>query len=228
VNRSDIEQSKKGVLEDFNGYNNLLVSFGGIKQGLGVPVFEFFNSISDVPCDKIYLRDFNQLWYQEGVDEKINNSQKLIDYLREVLQNRKYQRVCFLGNSMGAYAALLFGSILNVDQVIAFAPQTYINRFQRFITLDWRWSKQIKRVHNNSDKSKEFFDLKKAIPEKQSITTRMDIYYSTKDRLDKIHAERLKNNELVNLHPIEKGGHAVVKALRDQDELKPIIKGAFA
>lgn len=69
MEKNKIENTKIGKLEEFNGNKNLLVSFGGIAQGLGMPVFEFFNSISDIPCDKIFLRDFHQAWYQKGVDE---------------------------------------------------------------------------------------------------------------------------------------------------------------
>jgi hypothetical protein len=55
------------------GNENLLVSLVGIKQGLGMLVFNFFNSINNLQCDKIFLRDFNQMWYQKGVDGTINN-----------------------------------------------------------------------------------------------------------------------------------------------------------
>lgn len=48
MKREEIENTNKGILIDFNGRKNLLVLFGGIHQGLGMPVFEFFNSISDI------------------------------------------------------------------------------------------------------------------------------------------------------------------------------------
>jgi len=47
-----IENTQKGYISKFQGHTTLRVSFGGIKQGLGMPVFEFFNSISDIPCNK--------------------------------------------------------------------------------------------------------------------------------------------------------------------------------
>ena len=58
MDRIEFEKTNKEVLTDFNKHEVLLVSFGGISQGLGMPVFEFFNSISDIACDKIYFRDF--------------------------------------------------------------------------------------------------------------------------------------------------------------------------
>jgi esterase/lipase len=35
-----------------------------------------------------------------------------------------YKNVIFLGTSSGGYAAILFGSLLNVNSVVAFTPQT--------------------------------------------------------------------------------------------------------
>ena len=55
-----MEDNKEGILISRAGSRNLLVSFGGINQSLGMPVFEFYNSIKDIDCDKIFLRDFNQ------------------------------------------------------------------------------------------------------------------------------------------------------------------------
>ncbi|GAA4840654.1 hypothetical protein [Algivirga pacifica] len=227
MNRADIEQSNKGNLSDLQGHKNLLVSFGGVSQGLGVPVFEFFNSIADIPCDKIFLRDFHQAWYQKGVDEELNHVDKVITYLQDIISTHSYERVCFIGNSMGGYAALLFGSILNVDQVIAFAPQTFIDKWHRFLYRDRRWKKELAEVYTFEGQKKMFFDLKKYLSEHRSSTTQLSIYYAHKHRLDRGHAKRLKSIPNVVLHPVKEGGHEVVKAIRNKGELKAIIRGCF-
>lgn len=228
MKRSEIEKTDKGNLIHFEGNKNLLVSFGGIQQGLGVPVFEFFNSISDVPCDKIFLRDFHQAWYQKGVDAELDHVDKLIAYLREKITDNQYDKVCFIGNSMGGYAALLFGSILNVDCVIAFAPQTFVDMFNRLINRDFRWQRQIFKMYGFKRKRKEFFDLKKYLSKNNLYTTELNLYYSSEHILDKKHAERLKNEKNIILHPIKEGGHKVVKIVRDSGELKSLIKSTFS
>ena len=227
MNREEIEQTKKGILVDFNNHKNLLVSFGGIQQGLGMPVFEFFNSISDIQCDKIYFRDFNQAWYQKGVDTELNHIDKITKYLEEKINSNQYKKICFLGNSMGGYASILFGRILNVNTVISFAPQTFIDRFNHILYFDKRWSKQIKKVYNYEKNSKQFFDLKKHLKKTNTYRTEINIYYSPKHRLDKKHAERLRHEKGVILNPIEEGGHSVVKVVRNNGELKTLIKSTF-
>ncbi len=204
-----------------------MVSFGGIQQGLGIPVFEFFNSISDIPCDKLFLRDFSQAWYQKGVDSRLNHIDKIITYIQDKTRKNRYDKICFLGNSMGGYAAILFGSIINVDTVISFAPQTFINRFHRMINRDKRWQNQMNQVYAFEKKRKDFFDLKKYLKKNNSYKTQINIYYSPKDILDKKHAERLKDLNNIILNPIKEGGHAVVKVVRDNGELKSLIKSTF-
>jgi hypothetical protein len=44
--------------------------------------------------------------------------------LKEIIKN--FEETIFIGSSAGAYAAILFGSLLNITTVIAFRPQTTI------------------------------------------------------------------------------------------------------
>ncbi len=227
MKREEIEKTDKGILEDFQNRKNLLVSFGGISQGLGIPLFEFFNSISDIDCDKVYLRDFKQAWYQKGVDNQIDSIIKVNEYLGEIIKTKKYEKVCFMGNSMGGYAAILFGTMLNVDKVISFSPQSYINKWNRFRFSDKRWQNQISSIYNYENKKPEYFDLNHYLKKNKPYKTQINIFYSSNHQLDKKHAERLKKRNNITLHSFTDGGHEVVKKLRDSGELKSLIQSSF-
>jgi len=225
ISHKEIKKTKIGILKDLRGSKNLLITFGGIKQGIGIPVFEFFNSVSIIDCDKVFIRDFNQAWYQKGIDNDINTLEKTTHYIEKLLLTQQYNKVCFLGNSMGGYAAILFGLKFNIDKVISFAPQTFINRFNRMLYLDFRWRKQISNIYKQ--KKKGIYDLKTIFELYKNSTTKVKIIYSIKHRLDKIHAERLKKYNQVHLVPMAKGGHAIVKSIRDNDGLLKLIKSSF-
>ncbi len=227
MTKDDIEKTRKGYLVDLRGHKNLLLSFGGIHQGLQMPVFEFFNSISDIDCDKIFLRDFHQAWYQKGVDSELNHIDKLIEHLREQIAINQYDKICFLGNSMGGYAAILFGTLLNVDSVISFAPQTFIDRLNRWRSWDRRWTKELSSVYAFKEKRPEYFDLKNQLSTLDSYKTQINIYYSKNDRLDRYHAERLKSTRNILLHPRPEEGHDIVKQIRNSGELKALLQSAF-
>lgn len=218
--------SKSGILMSLENKPNLLVSFGGIRQGLGIPTFEFFNSLSNINCDKVFIRDFNQAWYQLGVDDEINSWNRLKEILDKIIVDNGYNKVLFLGNSMGGYGAMMFGTMLNVNHIVAFAPQTFINRKKRFIHLDFRWRKQMKRIHKNKRIAEFVLNIKSHL-DKVEYSSQIDIYYSDSHRLDKSHAKQLSDSNNVILHPFKDGGHAIVKTLRDNGELMKIIKDTF-
>lgn len=227
MDRNDVEQSRKGILEDFSGRKNLLISFGGIRQGIGLPVFEFFNSIANIDCDKILLRDFNQAWYQKGVDSYIVNFEQVFLYLKSIIEKNEYEKICFLGNSMGGYGAVVFGTLLNVDKIIAFAPQSFINIKNKIKYFDYRWIKQISSVYTFENRDNRFFDLKQYLKQNDNYVTEINLYYSSTHRLDRIHSERLKGLKNLRLHPVSKGGHSIVKDMRDNGELYEIIVSSF-
>jgi hypothetical protein len=128
---------------------------------------------------------------------------------------------------MGGYAAILFGTKLKVDSVLSFAPQTFIDRWRRLLYFDRRWKDRMKVIYRAKEGNNNLIDLKKHLMNTNGIKTDIDIYYSPKHRLDRIHAERLKVTGNVNLIPIESGGHGVVKTLRDKGVLKEIIQEKF-
>lgn len=218
----NVANSDQGFLMETIGSDSLLVVFGGISQGLGVPVFEFFKSLSAVNCDKAFFRDFNQAWYQMGVDNELNSLEKIEQRIKSLMTSGGYKRVCLLGNSMGGFASIYFGLKLEIDRVIAFAPQTFVDRWNRLLKLDFRWRKQIKKMHGNAS-SGTCFDLRALAMNNQEVPTWISVYYSVNHRLDRIHAERLKGIKNVELVPRPESGHGIVKDIRDQGELVPLI-----
>ena len=215
-------EGNKGISIDLNNHENLIVSFGGIAHGLGIPVYEFYKTIRWLKFDKVFIRDLNQAWYHKGVEESINNIDKLHQFLLELLNEREYKRTCFIGNSMGGYAALLFGNLVGADYVLAFSPQTFIDSRNRILNLDFRWSRQlfkIKRPHKSP------FDLAKF--DFDSCKTRSKIFYGSDSRLDAIHAKKLRPFKNIDVMEYKGQGHHLVKGLRESGELEGIIKEAF-
>lgn len=106
-----------------NNNDTVVVCFGGfaLKMG-GIPPYDFLNFITTnfTNVDKFFYRDTKQMCYHHGIDNISTNIPTTVAYLRNKLQ--AYKRVIFTGTSAGAYAALLYGSLLNVADVIVFNP----------------------------------------------------------------------------------------------------------
>lgn len=212
-------------IEDKNS-KNLIITFGGIKEGIGMPVFEFYNSFVGLSCDKVFIKDVNQAWYHKGINKNVNDIFMIKNLLESIIKRKSYNKVLLIGNSMGGYAAILFGILLNVDNVIAFSPQTFLNRINRLRYRDKRWSVQISNVYLNNKDQKKFYDLKSFLMENK-YDTNIDVYYSLNDKLDSKHSIRLKKQKRVNLFPIEKGNHNLIRVLRDEGKLLEIINKAL-
>lgn len=110
----------------------LIVSFAGhgLKYG-GVPKIEFANFLKHhfPHIDAQFYIDHNCKSYHHGMQGISNNIEETVAYLKQKFEN--YDRVICLGASAGGYAAILFGSLLNVDTVIAFIPQTVLRSKDR-------------------------------------------------------------------------------------------------
>ena len=208
--------------------DNLLVCFGGLKHELGIPQFEFYNTIKDISCDKFFFRDFNQFWYQKGVSKELHSISTFCFFLKQEIEKGNYKKVSFIGNSMGGYAAILLGKILEIDEVISISPQTFIDRKIRISVNDNRWEKELKKIYQDNEVKKIHMDLKALFIDNNGNTV-FNIYYSKECILDSFHAERLGVYKNVNLNPYNFSNHNnLVKILRDNGELKKIIENIYS
>jgi hypothetical protein len=113
-----------------NGRNNLVVCFGGRASKMdGVHPFEFLRYLSrhyGDRCDFLFYVDRQDSWYHKGLLGLTKGVQETANYLSRRTSERKYDNITFIGTSAGGYAAILFGSLCNVTNVVAFIPQTVL------------------------------------------------------------------------------------------------------
>ncbi|QBQ56020.1 hypothetical protein [Nitrosococcus wardiae] len=122
---------------------NLYIFFGGIAAGIAIPPFEFYNSSKIINENKIFIRDFSQCWYQNGLPGISKNINSTAKYIRCQIEEIRPKKIFFVGNSMGGYAAILFAKLTGNGEAIAFAPKTFISPILRLKHKDPRWKKQI-------------------------------------------------------------------------------------
>ena len=207
--------------------SSLLIAFGGIAGGLDMPPFEFFNLTSCIDTKKIFVRDLEQVWYHHGLSGIATNIDGVATWLGRTIREQSPGRVVVCGNSMGGYAALLFGALLDVDEVMAFAPQTFVSTSQRIAHLDPRWRGQMRKLHRSITAQREYFDLKQSLARIDARRTKLHIHFCAGNRLDRLHAKRLDHDSRVELHAYPSDHHAVVKHLRASGELADMLEKAL-
>ena len=120
----DCEQS--AILDLTHQNKPLMIAFGGLKGNMGVLPFEFFKLTKGLEVNKIYLRDSKQELYHGGFPGVSESIEETVDFLKQKIDGCGANRVVVFGNSMGGYAAILFGVLIGADAVHAFAPNTFV------------------------------------------------------------------------------------------------------
>lgn len=216
------------ILETNNNSNVLLIVFAGIGGGLGLPMFEFYSSVKVFDVNKLFLRDLELLWYQKGIKGIGNSVINVAKFLKNEIIKNNIQHTVVIGNSAGGYAALLFGHLIEAQVVHSFSPQTFINRMNRFIYMDFRWQSLIRQIYKCNHLNKEYFDLKKFFHNKKNTSTIFNLHFCENHRLDRIHAMRMSKIRNVNLIPYNfRAKHNIVKTLRDSGDLATLLNQNF-
>ena len=219
------DDSTTSVSKDFASDSpHLLVAFGGIYGGLGIPPFEFFNLTKGADVKKLYIRDLDQCLYHRGLRGMSTDIPSTAEVIRELLVESKAKTITFTGNSQGGYASLLFGSLLDVNYTHAFSPQAFITYADRLRARDNRWQMIVLRIHLQSLFKPKFFNLRRALSPLQ-YKTQHNIYFGLEEPLDKFHAEYLQGLPGMNLHSYPMDKKRLMKHLRDSGDLSEILFG---
>jgi len=176
---------------------NLVVSFGHIVHG----GFASKTSLMTKKYDKdnfdvLYLRDPKKRWYLRDLPKIGENINDTIPFLKNEVT--KYEKVIFIGSSMGGYASILFGSLLNVNIVIARQPQTDLNYIQ---------TKQSTFRHRVAGKSSKIWRTYSNLKNIINDTTKYMVSWPAHDDgpagyHDMHHYENVKDHENILLTPI--------------------------
>jgi|GEM_PF-3623883 hypothetical protein len=119
----------------------------------------------------------------------------------------------------------MFGTLLGVDRVLAFGPQTRLEKkvYEEFGSID------TPDFQDFNSWEKKIWDLSQLLDEHSNSENIPDIhiYYSELHSQDKKQAEYLKKFKNVTLHSVEgHKGHGVAKFLKEQNKLDAILDSA--
>ena len=191
--------------------NTLIVSFAGnALHYFGEPQFEFINSLNKIypQCDKLFYLDRTSQYYINGIQPISRSIGETELYISNKIKN--YEKVCFIGTSAGGYAAILYGSLLNIHQVLAFIPQTNLEILNEIYRKD---------IFN--DKNIKYINLKNYINDKTKYKLIGDKTATDIDDLHSIeHCNNIKDFHNVEIIYKEKVN---MKEIRDSGELKELI-----
>lgn len=183
--------------------DQLFYVYAGAKGRLMLDPRKFFRKTRLFERNVAFLRDARPRFYLRGVPS-LDSFDALLDWQTALPQQLAHVRRRFcLGTSMGAYAAILFGHLLKVEQVWAFGPPlTLLGRFQ-----------EAPPAHR---------DLALLLSSPNGVT-RFHVHYNETVRRDRESAQRLAGCSGVTLHPHDGDGHNVVETLIERGLLDGLL-----
>jgi hypothetical protein len=145
------------LYENFNNNRTLIVTFQARADKIFASTVQdakvMLNSLASMGYDVLKMDDTNDSFFFQGIDSERNTSEKTLELLSQYM--KKYDRTIFMGNCVGAYVAILFGTKLNVDKVIGINTITYLDQNTLLEQEDGRESKV-----NFLDQSNEVLNLR--------------------------------------------------------------------
>jgi hypothetical protein len=227
--RADLD-SDPGLVHDLEPDSPaLLIAFGALPARVeDFPLFEFSRSASSLGVKAAFVRDPHRSWYHRGIESTPTGVDSACARLAQVIADAGVERTVTAGSSAGGYAALLFGHLLGVDEVLAFAPQTFLDPALRDRHGEDRHLWAYKPLLESGSLDPRYADLRSVLAQGEgSGTTFFHIHYARVARLDTAHASHLGDLDRVTLHRHEWGGHHVVKALRNRGLLQELLRDAL-
>jgi hypothetical protein len=144
----------ESIYEDIKGSNTLVVAFQAHDNRVfGGTVDEFKKTLSELSYDTLKINDTTGYYFFNGIDGTYDSMEKVLGKLSEYISG--YTKTVFMGNCGGGHAAILFGTMLNVDKVIGFNPATYLDQKTLLLNEDGREDRLI-----SLDQSIEYLNLK--------------------------------------------------------------------
>lgn len=201
------------VVEVVKGRSStLVVSFAGVGQERGVtPPAEFYGSATQFgESHAIFVSDNKRSWLNyPGIADR------LVNLIKVYQRQNKIDNIVLLGNSMGAFSAIVLADLMHVDTVIAFTPQ--FSARQELVPQETRWS-----YWRNAVTDWRFA----SVGEMAQDRTAYYVFHGDAPN-EKIHWDHFPTRDNVNHYILQGAGHNVARLLQRKGKLKQIIYAAM-
>ena len=196
------------------GSDRLVIIFSHINEKPGR--FSFYGTFKDIAVNKLLVNIPGNCWYRDGIPGIGDCIESAAEGIRIIMREIAPRSVMCIGNSMGAYAALLFGTLVNAGHILAIGPETL---------LKLPGSRSRTYIGNRPDSP--FDDLLPCLS-RPAADRKIDIIFGESDLLDVHCAQRVVHLDGVQVRSLRGVGHEVPAMLHRFDAWRPLIEGMSA
>jgi hypothetical protein len=222
---ADPGQSTAYIVEPVAGADTLIVAFAGIGPRDRPPSFSFLNAIGELTASKIFVRDPHRAWYHHGVPGLGDSIDAVASALKDLARASGARRIVTVGTSVGGYAALVFGRLLDAEAVLAFSPPTFLGWSMRLRYRNARYLRDRLRLSLSGRLDHRYTDLRRLLRTPGRSPLAAQAHYAALDRIDAGYARRIRDVAGITLVPHPCAGHDLVRRLRETGELPSLLAG---
>ena len=151
--------------------------------------YEWKNNRIKRATKHVFLRDLYKSWYLFGINRELHNIESLCEFIKR--ETEGYEEIVVVGSSAGAYVAILIGTMIRANVILAFSPQW--NLYDENI---------VEKLHNKRPDldikdCQKYFDLTK-YGDYENVFYFVPIF-SEDDIIQLGYAERLTNIRIIKL-----------------------------
>lgn len=176
--KTDIAYCKVG-----EGCKKLIVSFSsnqhwGFERKESIIEMKYENSEFDI----LYMRN-RWHWYIGELSGIGTHLYETLDFLKKEFY--KYDEVCCIGTSAGGYASILYGSLLCVDRVVAYEPQTDLEYLLENLPRTGKLGAEYIHLSENKNKFLDIWNSYCLLDNVINDNTKYFVYYKGDNNLKK-------------------------------------------
>lgn len=182
-----------------------------IFSAAGVKNFHHFETFRNFPVNKIFIKDPFLCYYNRGIPGLGTSISEVAISLKRIVGDLDCRKTVIFGTSMGSYAAILFGCLIQADQVLVMGTRTLLDA--RYITFN-------ENIRNLTDL--EYPDLSKIV--KKYPWTQITSCCGEDNWLDVFHSMNIQNHPRVSFYSIKNMSHNILLFLKKNEILIPFLE----
>lgn len=121
--------------------------------------YEFLKTRKKLGWSGIFIYDPKKSWYLKGVPGLGNNVDEIAEKLKYYVSQLEAKYIIVMGFSQGGYASILYGPMIGSHVILAFSPQTYLDRDKRARFGEDRWPESEIILYKECKGEQKYFDL---------------------------------------------------------------------
>lgn len=216
----------------------LVITFG-FYAATGPAEFEFLGRLRELErvsgraINKLLVRDPSMRWYLGGIDGIGHDVASTVAGLREQVDGLRPSAVITVGQSMGAYGAILYGALLGADKVVSFGSLSCFDRRLWSIIDDNRWAPVLEALERSALDLADHADLPSMLARQTGPQPDIDLLFGLSPGAgaeagaaighDGAHALRFAAQPGVTILPVLHSQHPVVEHFRSHGVLTAVL-----